>query len=133
VVTESVAVTAAPLGGFADAPAVLTTFPASTSDCFSVYVAVHVVAAPGASCVTGQVTVPTVPSLTETPVRVTLPVFVTRNVYGMVAPAALPEAVPAVFLTVTLGVEATGVVIESAAVTAAPVGGLADAVAEFVT
>ncbi len=79
-VTESVAVTADPVGGVPEAVAVLTTWPASTSACFSVYVAVHVVEAPGARVVTGQVTVPTFASVTFTACRVTLPVFVTRKV-----------------------------------------------------
>ena len=133
VVTESESVTAAPLGALAEAVAVLTTFPASTSACVSGYVAVQVVAALGASCVTGQVTVPAFASATATVVSVTLPVLVTRNEYGIVEPAALPDAVPAVFVNVRLGAALMGVVTPSVAVTAAPLGGVAEAVAELKT
>ena len=41
---------------------------------------VQVIDAPGARVVDGQVTGPTFGSATPTPVRVTLPVFVTMNV-----------------------------------------------------
>ena len=132
-VTMSVAVTAAPLGGFAEAVAELTTLPASTSGCVSRYAAVQVVEAPGASCVAGHETVPTLASLTVTLVRVTFPVFVTRNVYGTDEPAVLPVGVPAVFFSVTLGVEAMSVVIPSVAVTAGPLGGVAEVVAVLTT
>ena len=75
----SVAVTSVPLGSVPVTVAELSTTPASTSAWVSVYVAVHVVDAPGASVVTGQETVPTFGSSTTTPVRVTLPVLVTMK------------------------------------------------------
>ncbi len=115
---ESVPVTGGPVGGFAPTPALLATWPLSTSACVSVYVAVHVVVAFGASVATGQLTVPTVASVTETEVSVTLPVFVTTKLYAMVAPAALPDGVPACLSTVTEGVRVIGVVTELVAVTA---------------
>ncbi len=79
VVTVSVAVTGAPVGGVPATSAVLTTDPASTSAWVSVYEAVQVVFSPGASVVTGQVTVPTVASSMAIACRVTLPVLVTRK------------------------------------------------------
>ncbi len=132
-VTVSVPDTAAPVGGFADTLAVLITCPAFTSARVSVYVAVQVVEAPGASWVAGQVTVPTLASVTATPVSVTLPVFVTRNEYGTVEPAVLADGEPTVFFSVTTGADAMGVVTASAAVTAAPAGGFADTLAELTT
>ena len=51
------------------------------------YVAVQVAVAFGASVVTGQTTVPAIGSEIDTSVTVTLPVFVTTNVYGSVEPA----------------------------------------------
>ena len=87
----------------------------------------------GASEVTGQVTVPATGSSIVTPVRVTLPVFVTTNVYGIVAPAALADGVPACLSSAMLGFEASGVVTESVAVTGVPVGGWPVTVAVFAT
>ena len=133
VVTESDAVTAAPLGGFAVAFAVLVTWPESTSASVSVYVAVHVVDAPGASWVAGHDTVPTFASDTATPVTVTFPVFVTRNVYGTVEVAALPDAVPACFFSVIAGDRVIVLLVELVADTAAPVGGVPDALAVLFT
>ena len=78
-------VTAGPTGGVPVAVAVFVTAPAFTSAWVTVYVAVHVVCAPGASVVTGHeiaggVPVPVnVVSVTEIPVRSTLPVLVTTN------------------------------------------------------
>jgi hypothetical protein len=132
-VTESVAVTAGPLGGFAEAVATLMTWPASTSAWVSVYVAVHVFATPGAREPAGQVTVPTFASATATFVSVTLPVFVTRNVYGTVEPAVFPDAVPAAFFSVITGERVIAVVVVPTAVTAVPVGGVPKAVAELFT
>src|SRR5689334_24587526 len=72
--------TVLPSGAVAAAVAVLSTCPASTSGCVTVYGgAVHVVEPPGASVVTGHVTAPAVGSVTVRPVRVVVPVFVTRN------------------------------------------------------
>jgi hypothetical protein len=75
----SVAVTAGPDGGSPLAVAVLAIAPASTSACVTTYVAVHVVAAFGASVLTGQVTgdKPACGSVTPTECNVTLPVFET--------------------------------------------------------
>src|SRR5580765_4365811 len=80
-VSLDVAVTGAPVGGVPDAVAVLTTWPASTSAWVVVYVAEHVVDAPGARVVTPwQLTAerPGRRSVTPTEVRVTLPELVTR-------------------------------------------------------
>jgi hypothetical protein len=63
----------------------------------STYVAVQVVFAPGASVVAGQSTAPTSGSETAIPSSVTLPVLVTTNVYGRVAPAVAVFGVPASF------------------------------------
>ena len=75
-----VAETGSPCGGFAETVAELATCPALTSASVSAYVAVQVVLVRGARSVTGQMTVPTRPSLTAMPWSVTLPVFETRNV-----------------------------------------------------
>ena len=69
----------------------------------SVYDAVHVVDFPGASDVTGQLTPPTLGSVTTIEASVTLPVFVTTNVYGSVAPADVPDSRPATLSNVMLG------------------------------
>ncbi|MDH2430925.1 hypothetical protein, partial [Sphaerisporangium sp. TRM90804] len=75
--------TAGPVGGVPDATAVFTTEPASTSACVVTYEPVHVVAACGASVVTGHVTTGGVPvpendvSAAPTPVSVVLPLFTT--------------------------------------------------------
>ena len=133
VVMLSPSVTAAPFGGFADAVAELSTCPRSTSACVSGYIAVHVTEAPGATSSAGHATVPTLASLTLTACSVTLPVLVTRNVYGIVEVAVLPLAEPADFTSVRLG---DAVIVESAvsvALTAAPSGGVPDAVAVLVT
>ena len=122
VVTDEVAWTVALVGVLPLAVAVLTTDPASTSACVSVYVFVQVVVAPGASELTGQLTVPTFGSVTPTLVSVTLPVFFTRNEYAIVAPTALPLGVPAVLLSVIPGPGVTVVSTESVAVVAAPFG-----------
>ncbi len=73
-------VTGAPVGGVPDAVAELSTAPAFTSACVTVYVAVQVVLPPGCSVVTGQLAPVTLGSLTTTPVSVWAPVLVTRNV-----------------------------------------------------
>ena len=76
-----------PPGGVPTTVAVLTTDPASTSACVTVWVAVHVVDAPGASVVDGHDDAGRCSaSVTAMPVIVTLPVLVTRNVYGIVWP-----------------------------------------------
>ena len=133
VTTELVAVTAAPVGGVPLAVAVLFTVPASTSACVSVYDFVHVVVAAGASCDTGQDTVPTFGSLTPTLVNVTLPVFFTRNEYAIVEPADIPDGAPADFVNVIAGPAGIVVSVESAFVRADPVGGVPVAVAVLAT
>lgn len=76
-----------PLGDVRLAVAVFEIDPAFTSACVTVYVAVHVVDAPGANVVVGQFTADNVPvpekpvSVTATPDNVVEPVFVTKNEY----------------------------------------------------
>ena len=130
---ESVAPTGDPVGGVAVAEAVLATWPASMSACVIVYVAVHVVDSPGASVVTGHRTVPTLASVTATPLTVTLPVFVTTNAYVIVEPALVPLGVPACLSCVTLGCAGISVSVLSIAVTGTPEGGVAEAVAVLAT
>jgi hypothetical protein len=122
-----------PAGGVPVTVAEFATCPESTSACVTVYVAVHVVVAPGASVVTGQETVPTLTSVTPTPVRVTLPVFVTTNEYAIVDPAVFPDGTPACLSRVIVAVRVIGVEVVSVAVTAAPVGGVPDTVALLLT
>ena len=130
---ESVPVTAAPVGGVAETVAVFSTCPASTSACISVYVAVHVVVAFGASVVTGQVTPPAFGSETVIAPSVTLPVFLTTKLYGSVEPAVAPDSVPACLSSVMLGAAAIGVSTESVADTGSPTGGVTVAIAVLVT
>ena len=54
------------------------------------YEAVHEVVAPGSSVDVGQLSAPTLGSVTVTGLSVTLPVLVTTNVYAMVLPTVLP-------------------------------------------
>ena len=75
-VTTASAELTAPLGPFAEAVALFVTEPESTSAWVTVYVAVQVSLAPLANVVEGQLT-ETLLSLTETPVRVVAPEFVT--------------------------------------------------------
>ena len=89
--------------------------------------------APGASVVAGQLTGATFPSEITRLVIVTLPVFCTTKLYGMVAPAVLLDGMPACLSSVIFGADATGVSTESAAVTLPPVGEVPDAVAVFAT
>ena len=85
-------VTTGPDGGVPDVVAVLLIVPAFTSAWVIVRVAVHVVNAPGASVVDGQLTTdnPVSGSETATAVNVTLPVFVTRNENVWVSPKDAP-------------------------------------------
>ncbi len=99
----------------------------------TVYVAVHVVVAPGASVVAGQLTEPAFASEITSAVIVTLPVFWTTKRYGMVAPAVLLEGTPACLSRVIFGADATGVSTVSDAVVVPPVGDVPDAVAVFAT
>ncbi|GAB2588485.1 hypothetical protein GCM10009593_29360 [Microlunatus antarcticus] len=82
VVLEAFEVTVAPPGFRAAAVAVLFTAPAFTSAWVITYgaVVVQLVLAPGASVVAGHVVTPTLASVMASPVRVTAPVLVTRNV-----------------------------------------------------
>ena len=130
---ELVADTAAPVGGVPDALAVLFTTPASTSACVSRYVFVHVVDTPGASCVTGHVTVPTFGSLTPTLVNVTLPVFFTTNEYAIVEPADIPDGAPADLTSVIAGDRVIVALAELVADTADPEGGVPAALAVLFT
>ena len=95
--------------------------------------AVQVVCSVGASVVTGQVTAPTFGSAIVSAVTVTLPVLVTRNVYGTVEPTVAPDSTPACFTSVSDDVGVIVVSVESVPVTAAPVGGVAEAVAVLAT
>ena len=91
-VDDDAEVTAGPEGGVPAAVAVLLIVPALTSDWVIVRVAAHVVDAPGASVVDGQVMLdsPVSGSETATAVNVTLPVFVTRNENVWVSPNDAP-------------------------------------------
>jgi hypothetical protein len=80
IVAELVEVTFTEAGERPEAVAVLTRVPASTFAWVSEYVFVHVVETPGSRLVTGQVTAPTIGSLTATDVRGRLPLFRTTNV-----------------------------------------------------
>jgi hypothetical protein len=87
VAVDGADVTAGPVGGVPDDVAVLVTVPASMSACVTVYVPVQVVESRGARVVTGQLITGGVPvpenavSVADTPVRVALPVLVSRNEY----------------------------------------------------
>ena len=72
-------------------------------------------------------------SLTPTVVSDTLPVFFTTNEYGRVAPATLPLSAPADFTSEIVAVRVIVVLVESVAVTAAPVGGVPEALAVLFT
>ena len=133
VLTELVAEIAAPVGGVPAAVAVLATPPASTSACVSVYVFVQVVDAPGASVLAGHETVPTVGSVTPTLDSVTLPVFLTTNVYMIVEPAVFADGAPADFTSVIAGTPVMVVSVESALETTGPDGGVPAAVAVLAT
>ncbi len=82
-------VTVPPDGSVADTVAEFATDPLSISAWVTVYVAGHVVEAPGARVVVGQVIVPSVSpadapvnvSATDRPVTVTFPVFVAKKLY----------------------------------------------------
>ena len=113
--------------------AVFATWPASTSAWVSVYDFVHVAVAVGASVVAEQVIVPTFASVTPTAVSVTLPEFVTMNVYAIVDPATDPVGTPACLSNVIAGDRVIGVTTELVAVIAEPVGGVPDAVAVLFT
>jgi hypothetical protein len=79
------------------------------------------------------VIVPTFVSVTPTLVNVTLPEFVTMNVYVVVDPVTEPVGTPACLSNVIPGERVIGVTTELTAVTAAPVGGVPDTVAVLFT
>ncbi len=100
-------------------------------------VAEHVIEAPGASDVTGQVVAPAVGSVTARALTVTLPVFLTRNDHWIVSPRSVA---PSWFTSVTaadlvswrVGVcVAVTVAVDGTDVTGPPVGGVPVAVAEL--
>ena len=130
---ELVDVTFTEAGEVPAAVAVLTSVPASTLAWVSVYDFVQVIETPGSRVVAGQVTVPTVGSLTPTDVSGRLPLFSTTNVYVTVEPAVLPVGVPAVFARAIFGLAGIVTVFVSLAVNAAPVGGFAVTPAVFTT
>jgi hypothetical protein len=142
-VTTAVAggeVTTGPDGGVPDTVAVFLTCPAFTSACVTVYVAVHVVDAPGANVVTGHETTGGGPartnviSLTVSPVRVTLPVLVTRKLYVTCSPAAPTEVGDTDLTSVSAGpAPMVTTAVAGGEVTAGPDGGVPDTVAVFVT
>ena len=130
VLVVSLSVTLVPDGAVPVVVPVLSTLPASTSAWFSVYVAVEqVTEAPGASGPEGHVTLGLAPpnsgSCTVTGFRVTLPVFVTLKVYGILSPASGPlpsrsSIAPAVFFSRIAGKAATGVLVDEVSVTWTP-------------
>ena len=140
IVSVSPASTGSPVGGVPTADAVFTIVPASTSACVTTYVAVPVTCAPGANTPAApghdeNVTSdrPTIGSDTSTPVSVTLPVFVTKNEYVTVCPAAITEPGDDDFTNDNDGVAATGTVEISPPVTGGPDGGVPCTDAEFTT
>ena len=76
-VLEETGAIGVPFGGVPTTDAVLSMVPASRSACVTVWVAVQVVVAPGASGVVGQEMPTAFGSLTVTTVMVTLPALVT--------------------------------------------------------
>src|SRR5215510_7053246 len=65
------------------------------SVCVTAYVPVHVIDSPTASVVFGQLIGDTFGSVTVTPCNVTLPVFVTTNVYEINSPGSATPFAPA--------------------------------------
>ncbi len=131
-----------PDGGVPVPVAVFVTPPASMSACVTTYGAVHVTSAPGArdSAPAGQVTTGAVPvpvnetSSTPTSVSVTLPVFVRRNEYVIVWPAAVISVRSAVFATVSAGAGSPGTrTVDGGDTGGSPEGGVPVTVAVFVT
>ena len=130
-VAVSSSVTVAPAGDVPAAVAVLTIDPASTSAWVTVYVAAHVVDAPGASVAAGHVIAdrPGSGSVTPTALNVTLPVFVTTNEYVTTLPtpgtgvADLASAIDGVSTTVTAA--------DAVSVTSTPPGEVPVTVAVF--
>jgi hypothetical protein len=127
--------TTVPSGAVPVACAVFVTTPASISAVVSVYVAEHVVDAPGPSTLSGQVTTGAVPvpenavSTTPTLLIVSLPVFVTTNVYVTCVPDQVAD-----FTTDRPGDSVTVTVADDGPdVTAAPDGPVPAATAVLVT
>ena len=137
VVDDGADVTAGPDGGVPMAVAVLLTDPRLTSVWLIVRVAVHVVVAPGASVVDGQVMLerPTSGSLMVTAASVTLPVLETVNENVCVSPNDGPVGAASVVTATVLDrvivlVWEIGVVVDELFdVTPGPVGGVPLAVA----
>ena len=106
-VDEDAEVTTGPDGGVPDAVAVFATTPAFTSAWVMARVAEQVVDEPGARVVDGHVMAdrPVSGSVIDTDVRVTLPVFFTRNENVWVSPNDAPVgAVSVVSATVLVSV-----------------------------
>ena len=107
--------------------AVLLITPASTSACFTVYVAVHVTVASGASEVTPPQSIADRPgsgSVITNDVIVTLPVFVTTKLKVTTSPTLVDAVAFELLTSVTPGVFVSGVASVLSAATA-PAGGLA--------
>jgi hypothetical protein len=117
--------------------AVLTMRPASRSASVSPYVPVHVIEARGARVTVGQDTSGMSGSVTTRPVRVTLPVLVTTNVYGTSPPASIAVGLPAVLAIATEGcctsvVSSVSVAVASSSrLIGSPDGGFPQAAAVF--
>ena len=131
-VDEEADVIAGPVGGVPLAVAVLAITPVFTSACVIVRVAVHVVDAPGANVVDGQLMAdrPVSGSAMLSEARVTLPVLVTRNENVCTSPndapvGAVSVVMATVLVSVTVVVWLIGVVVDELFdVTAGPVGGV---------
>ena len=95
-VTVAVLVTFAASGEVPFAVAVMTRVPPSISACVTVWLAVQVVIAAGASVETGQETESPSEAVTPTVLSVRLPVLVTTRLYETLSPAldGVPVAVP---------------------------------------
>ena len=134
-VLETTGAIGVPLGGVPTAEAVFITEPASRSTWVIRWVPVQVVEAPGNSVVAGQVIPLAVGSLTETAVMVTLPVFVTLNVYVTMLPTAVKLAVGEALTMVKLGAAVTGTVtvFEVTGVMGVPLGGVPTTEATLLT
>jgi hypothetical protein len=127
-----------PVGSFAEAVAVFEIDPVSMSAWVTVYDAVQVTLAVGASDVApaGQLIADNAPvplklvSLTVALLSVTLPVLVTTKEYANVCPAAVTVAGDAVLATVSAGLAvAISDTVDGAEVVVTPAGFLPEAVA----
>ena len=134
-VLEFTGLVGVPDGGVATTDAVLTTEPLSRSACVTVWLPVHVVDAPGANVVTGQVTPVVLASVTLTAVTVTLPVLVTRNEYGINWPIAvtLARVVDLAIVSVGAWTAGTVTVFDDTGLIGVPEGGVAVTEAVLIT